>query len=121
VPAELRALIERCLQKDPGRRYQHASEVRAGLEAIQTGAVAPWVVWRYRLARRRYIRGSNAKAVLEEWRRRLVEGNECNLKRTEDADKTENLVFWSIHTHEGSGLEIRTKHLGVSLYHKPTA
>jgi len=68
-----------------------------------------------------YIKGSNAKAVLDEWRRRLEKGNECHLKSTEDSDKTESLTFWSIHTHEGSGLEIRTKHLGVSLYHNPTA
>jgi hypothetical protein len=68
-----------------------------------------------------YIRGSNASAVLDEWRRRLEKGNECDLKRTEDADKAEKLAFWSIHTHEGCGLAIRTKHLGVSLYFKPEA
>jgi len=67
-----------------------------------------------------YIKGSNAKAVLDEWRRQLEQGNGCNLKSTEDADRTESLAFWSIHTHEGSGLEIRTKHLGVSLYHNQT-
>jgi hypothetical protein len=67
-----------------------------------------------------YIKGSNAQAVLDEWRRRLELGNECNLKGTEDPDETERLTFWSIHTHEGSGLEIRTKHLGVCLYHRPT-
>jgi serine/threonine-protein kinase len=55
VPTELRAVIERCLEKEPGRRYQRAGEVRAVLEAIQAGAVAPWVAWRYRLARRRWL------------------------------------------------------------------
>jgi len=68
-----------------------------------------------------YMKGGNARAVLDEWRCRLEMGNECNLKSTEDADKTEKLAFWSIHTHEGSGLEIRTKHLGVALYHNPPA
>jgi hypothetical protein len=68
-----------------------------------------------------YIKGSNAKAVLDEWRRRLENGNECNLKGTEDAQQPEKLAFWSIHAHEGSGLELRTKHLGVSLFHNPTA
>jgi len=67
-----------------------------------------------------YIKGSNALAVLNEWRRGLEVGNECNLKGTEGGDEAERLTFWSIHTHEGSGLEIRTKHLGVCLYHKPT-
>jgi serine/threonine protein kinase/Tfp pilus assembly protein PilF len=55
VPAELRAVIERCLEKNPDRRYQQAGEVRAALEAIQEGTVAPWVTWRYRLARRPWL------------------------------------------------------------------
>jgi len=38
VSAELRAVIERCLEKEPRERYQHASEVRAALEAVQSGA-----------------------------------------------------------------------------------
>lgn len=32
VPDGLRQVIERCLEKEPSRRYQHASEVAAGLE-----------------------------------------------------------------------------------------
>jgi len=55
VPTDLRAVIERCLDKEPGRRYQHAGEVCAALEAIQTGVVAPWAVLRYRLARRPWL------------------------------------------------------------------
>ncbi len=34
-------VIERCLKKDPQRRYQHANEVRQALEGIQTGGVVP--------------------------------------------------------------------------------
>ncbi len=42
VPAGLRAIIQRCLAKEPGQRYQRAGEVRAALEAIQSGiAVVP--------------------------------------------------------------------------------
>jgi TolB-like protein/Flp pilus assembly protein TadD len=55
VPTELQAVIARCLQREPARRYQHAGELRAVLEAIQTGTVAPWASWRYRLARRRWL------------------------------------------------------------------
>jgi TolB-like protein/predicted Ser/Thr protein kinase len=51
VPVELRAVIERCLTKDPGHRYQQASEVHAALEAIATGTVSPWTAWRYRVRR----------------------------------------------------------------------
>ena len=35
VPAGLRSVIERCLQKDPARRFQRASEVRAVLEMVR--------------------------------------------------------------------------------------
>ncbi|MFY9802105.1 MAG: protein kinase [Candidatus Acidiferrales bacterium] len=42
VPAGLRAVIEHCLAKEPEQRYQHASEVRAALEALRTNsAVIP--------------------------------------------------------------------------------
>jgi len=55
VPRQLRAVIERCLEKEPGRHYQRAGEVRAALEAVQAGAAAPWAVWRYRLAQRPWL------------------------------------------------------------------
>jgi len=37
VPASLAAVIERCLAKEPGQRYQRAGEVRAALETVQSG------------------------------------------------------------------------------------
>jgi serine/threonine protein kinase/tetratricopeptide (TPR) repeat protein len=40
VPVTVRAVIERCLEKEPARRYQHASEVRAALEAIHAGTAS---------------------------------------------------------------------------------
>jgi serine/threonine protein kinase/Tfp pilus assembly protein PilF len=36
VPPGIRAVIERCLEKEPGHRYQRASEVRAAIEAAHT-------------------------------------------------------------------------------------
>jgi serine/threonine-protein kinase len=53
VPAELAAVIERCLEKEPGKRYQQAGEVRAALDAIRAGTADPWAAWRYRLGRHR--------------------------------------------------------------------
>jgi TolB-like protein/cytochrome c-type biogenesis protein CcmH/NrfG len=53
VPAEVGATIARCLEKEPGRRYQQAGEVRAALDATQAGTAASWAAWRYRLARHR--------------------------------------------------------------------
>jgi eukaryotic-like serine/threonine-protein kinase len=38
VPAAFRAVVQRCLAKEPGRRYQGAREVQAALEATQSGA-----------------------------------------------------------------------------------
>jgi eukaryotic-like serine/threonine-protein kinase len=40
VPAGLAAVIRRCLQKEPERRYQRASELRAALEALEIGSMA---------------------------------------------------------------------------------
>jgi len=36
VPSPLRPLIRRCLEKQPGRRYQQACDVRAALERLET-------------------------------------------------------------------------------------
>jgi serine/threonine-protein kinase len=55
VPSSLCAVIERCLEKDPVRRYQRSGEVQAALEAIASGMVAPWVTWGYYLRRRPLI------------------------------------------------------------------
>jgi serine/threonine protein kinase/tetratricopeptide (TPR) repeat protein len=52
VPIELRSVIERCLHKDPARRYERARDVRTALDAIAAGTVTPWVSWGYHLRRR---------------------------------------------------------------------
>ena len=54
VPAALKAVIDRCLIKDPERRYQHAAEVRAALDALDatSGMPAPLrrsLNWKYGL------------------------------------------------------------------------
>ena len=41
IPPALQAVVARCLEKEPGRRYQTGSEVRAALEVIQTGGDLP--------------------------------------------------------------------------------
>jgi len=40
-PVLFRSVIERCLEKDPARRYQKAGEVRAALEAVRAGTGLP--------------------------------------------------------------------------------
>jgi len=55
VPVELRMVIARCLDKTLERRYQHASEVRASLEAVQTSAVDRPSTSRHRSRRRPWL------------------------------------------------------------------
>ena len=58
TPVELKLVIERCLEKEPARRYLRAGEVRAALEAIQSGAMTPSP------ARRRDRSGRRRRQVL---------------------------------------------------------
>lgn len=62
-----------------------------------------------------YIRGQNARAVMEEWRTRLGGSSDSYLKSIEDGN--EALTFWSTHEHQGSGADMNTKHIGVSIYY----
>jgi Tol biopolymer transport system component len=41
VPPAIRAIIQRCLAKEPAQRYQHPGEVRAALEAVQSDVLVP--------------------------------------------------------------------------------
>jgi len=54
VPAALAAVIGRCLEKDPAKRYQQAGELREALSAVRAGTASPWAGWRYRLTRSRW-------------------------------------------------------------------
>jgi TolB-like protein/Tfp pilus assembly protein PilF/predicted Ser/Thr protein kinase len=60
VPRHLRWVIERCLAKGPERRYEHAREVGAALEAIQAGTLPPRATWRARLRRRPWVAAAAA-------------------------------------------------------------
>jgi TolB-like protein/tRNA A-37 threonylcarbamoyl transferase component Bud32 len=51
VPAPLAGVIDRCLAKEPGERYQQGKEVRAALEAVASGQAG--TAWRVELRRRR--------------------------------------------------------------------
>jgi serine/threonine-protein kinase len=64
VPAELGAVIGRCLEKEPGKRHQAAGELRKALSAVQAGTVSPWVGWRYRMAHSRWPAVAAAVLVL---------------------------------------------------------
>ena len=51
VAMALRPVIERCLEKDPARRYQARATCALVLETIQSGSAPLWTTWRYRLMR----------------------------------------------------------------------
>ncbi len=55
VRVDVQLVIERCLEKEPERRYQRAGEVRTSLEAIQTGTTPTWATWRARVRRRPWV------------------------------------------------------------------
>ncbi len=61
VPAPLAGVIDRCLAKEPGARYQRGDEVREALEAVAAGQA--WPTWRVVLRRHRGLVGT-ATAVL---------------------------------------------------------
>jgi tetratricopeptide (TPR) repeat protein len=56
VPSGLRTIVERCLEKQPEKRYQNAGEVRAALETPQTAAATS--------GRKRWLWTAVAVAVL---------------------------------------------------------
>jgi TolB-like protein/tetratricopeptide (TPR) repeat protein len=51
----LRTVVDKCLEKDPARRYQTSGEVRAALEAVGRGSASrAWLVWKRVWSRRRW-------------------------------------------------------------------
>ncbi len=64
VPEPVAGVVERCLAKEPGERYQRAGEVKAALEAVASGRdVARWPTWRTAAWRRRRLLGRAAAVV----------------------------------------------------------
>jgi len=48
----VRVVVERCLEKDPSRRYQRARDVKLVFEGVQSGQAPVWTTWPHWLARR---------------------------------------------------------------------
>jgi len=64
VPGPVAGVVERCLAKEPGERYQRAGEVTAALEALASGRdVARRPTWRMAAWRRRRLLGRAAGAL----------------------------------------------------------
>jgi serine/threonine protein kinase/tetratricopeptide (TPR) repeat protein len=64
VPAELGAVIARCLEKQPAKRYQTVQDLRTALEAVRTGTASTWAAWRYRVARRPWLVAASAAVII---------------------------------------------------------
>lgn len=63
IPLVLRNVIERCLEKDPEKRYGHGRDVHAALEAIKTGDTTVLAAWLSGRRRRRYALGIGVFAL----------------------------------------------------------
>ncbi len=64
APAAFVSVIERCLAKDAGQRYQRGAEAQAALETLRSGDVVPgWARPRSNRARRRWYMAAAAVAV----------------------------------------------------------
>jgi serine/threonine protein kinase/tetratricopeptide (TPR) repeat protein len=64
VPAELGAVIARCLEKEPAKRYQTVQDLRTALEAVRTGTASTWAAWRYRVASRPWLVAASAAVII---------------------------------------------------------
>ena len=62
VPAPLAGVIDRCLAREPGDRFQQGTEARAALEAVASGQAG--TAWRVELRRRRRLLLGTAASVL---------------------------------------------------------
>jgi serine/threonine protein kinase len=78
--ANVRTLVERCLAKEPGARYQGAAEVLAALDAIRPGAVeASSPPWTSVLSRRSAV--GPVAAVVAEGERRMARDRRASQNR----------------------------------------
>jgi Tfp pilus assembly protein PilF len=65
VPGPVAGIVERCLAKEPGARYQRGAEVKAALEAVASGAAVPrWPAFRAAASSRRRLLGTAAALAL---------------------------------------------------------
>jgi TolB-like protein/Tfp pilus assembly protein PilF len=65
APAQLAAVLEKCLAKEPERRYQRGSELLAALEAVQSeGAVPLWPTLTRAVRRRPWLVAANVAVAL---------------------------------------------------------
>jgi serine/threonine-protein kinase len=65
APTQLAAVLEKCLAKEPERRYQRGSELLAALEAVQSeGAVLLWPTLTRAVRRRPWLVAANTAVAL---------------------------------------------------------
>ena len=126
VPPGLRALVERCMAKDPAQRFRNAGEVRAALEALQSGSAATaagapaarrWVFRAVRtLVLAGIVAGAGWIAVRQPWRSKELK------QRQLTSNPAENLVAYGVISPDGktlamvdlSGLSLRAIDSGES-------
>lgn len=63
VPLPLRLIVERCLAKDPARRYQRAGDLLNALRAVRANQTSPLIFWLILGRRRSWVRFLAAAAA----------------------------------------------------------
>jgi TolB-like protein len=64
VPVAIRSIVERCLEKDPARRYQRAGDILRDLDAIGSGLAPGWTLWGLRSRRWPWMAAAAALALV---------------------------------------------------------
>lgn len=65
-----------------------------------------------------YVLTKNAADKMKTWKSHLENSGDSSLM-TEPCVSRPNLAFYSTQTHDGSGLPLNIRHIGVALYFKP--
>ncbi|WP_439520623.1 hypothetical protein [Hydrogenophaga sp.] len=65
-----------------------------------------------------YVLTKNAADKMKTWKSHLENSGDSSLT-TEPCASRPNLAFYSTQTHDGSGLPLSIRHIGVALYFKP--